>query len=249
MEHAHKLILLPRDSVDKLQESQKQEIKSVQTPGNEMTRLDAEMSEILNMTTIDDSEKWKRYQQVLQRFLRMVENSHVNQILQSVQPDKSSQNGITDDAIVNTVPIRYRSKAQLLLNSLHNAPNKVISWDNKGVVTVNGSPIPRSNIIDLINEAMRARKTVNPVGRDQFARLLEEINAPRECIGNSGLWSHTASPALTLRVPAFVKGEDSTSTVNIESSAESESDNYVSGASETERKLKWSPMRFSKKNG
>ena len=63
------MILVPGESVDQLVQS-----KTVQTPGLSLSRLDAEMSEILNSTrSKTDREKWARYHQVLQRFLNMKE--------------------------------------------------------------------------------------------------------------------------------------------------------------------------------
>jgi len=39
-------------------------------------------------------------------------------------------------------------------------------------LTIDGNVEKDSNIADLINDAMRERKTVKAVGRNQFARLL-----------------------------------------------------------------------------
>ena len=50
-------------------------------------------------------------------------------------------------------------------------PDK-LSWDEYGIVTIDGNVVKDSNIADLINEAIRKRKTVKAAGRNQFARLL-----------------------------------------------------------------------------
>jgi len=46
-----------------------------------------------------------------------------------------------------------------------------------------------SNITDLINDAMRERKTVKVVGRNQFARLLRVLNIPSAVVRNKRLLS------------------------------------------------------------
>ena len=76
MEHARKMILLPQESVKRLQATLgNDKIKSVQTPGSVTSRLDAEMKEILNTPTYkDEREKWTLYRQVLQRYLHFKEN-------------------------------------------------------------------------------------------------------------------------------------------------------------------------------
>ena len=75
MEHAKKMILLPQASVERLQNTfTHDKIKSVQTPGSVTSRLDAEMSDILNSSTCkDEREKWSLYRQVLQRYLHFKE--------------------------------------------------------------------------------------------------------------------------------------------------------------------------------
>ena len=47
--------------------------------------------------------------------------------------------------------------------------------------------IPGSNIIDLVNDVVRTRKTFSAVGKEAFADILKEIGVPREFIGNTDL--------------------------------------------------------------
>ena len=57
MEHTRKMILIPRESVDQFVQS-----KTVQTPDTSLSRLDAEISEILNSSrSKTDGNKWERY--------------------------------------------------------------------------------------------------------------------------------------------------------------------------------------------
>lgn len=76
MEHARKMVLVPHDNVERLQnalantELRGSILKTVQTPGCAMTRLDAEMSNILNSSSCkSEREKWAQYRAVLQRYL------------------------------------------------------------------------------------------------------------------------------------------------------------------------------------
>ena len=68
MEHANKLVLLSRESVELLQNSSSN-LCSSQTPGTIISRLDVEINRTLNSDEKDDREKWKCYHRVLQRFL------------------------------------------------------------------------------------------------------------------------------------------------------------------------------------
>ena len=49
--------------------------------------------------------------------------------------------------------------------------------------------IKDSNITDLINDAMREKKTVKAVGRNQFAKLFRVLNIPSALMRNKRLLS------------------------------------------------------------
>ena len=91
MEHAKKIILLPQESVERLQTTLgKDKIKSVQTPGSVTSRLDAEMNEILNSPTYkDEREKWSLYRQVLQRYLHFKGNEGVEKYKKEQKNDSA----------------------------------------------------------------------------------------------------------------------------------------------------------------
>ena len=76
MEHAKKMILLPHETFERLQRQQcPQEslLKSVQTPGTPVSRLDAELGKILytppSEGDVDEREKWLEFNKKLQRYL------------------------------------------------------------------------------------------------------------------------------------------------------------------------------------
>ena len=54
---------------------------------------------------------------------------------------------------------------------------------------IDGSVVKDSNFADLINDAMRERKTVKAVGRNQFARSLRMLNIPSALVRNKRLLS------------------------------------------------------------
>ncbi|KAL7289191.1 hypothetical protein TKK_0017133 [Trichogramma kaykai] len=79
MEHAKKLVLLPKESLDRLGCGSDVVIvkqkKSVQAPGTPLERLDAEMNEILLAPCSNERAKWNRYNNVLQRYLQLKKTS------------------------------------------------------------------------------------------------------------------------------------------------------------------------------
>jgi len=68
-----------------------------------------------------------------------------------------------------------------------------ISWNDDGIVTIDSNVVKDSNIADLINDAMRERKTTKAAGRAQFARLLRVLNIPSVLLGNKELLTATDS--------------------------------------------------------
>lgn len=219
MEHVQKMVLVPQEQIDRAATAPMTQpsLKSSQTPGTHLTRLDAEMSEILrNNDGIDDSEKWERYNQVLQRYLHFLQREALDTAPQPRErPDElggrdgqmprrmSRGNDFRDlEVILATVPERYKAKAKKLVTKLQEIPDR-IAWDHQGTVTINNAKIVDSSIVDLVNEAMRERKKVAAiVGRRQFAVLLHNADVPRAFVGNEKLWREggQASPG-SLNVP------------------------------------------------
>lgn len=160
------------------------------------------MNEILKSNAYkDDREKWSAYFVVLQRYLHFVDSERAQQYLtlaaksepthMNIYEKKKNSTHMHDSVIIESIPAKFRTKAKLLLRRLHEVPEPHFSWDSAGVVSISGKPIKESNIVDLVNDAMRARKAPKPAGRKAFARFLREIQAPREFVGNEELWAET----------------------------------------------------------
>ena len=85
--------------------------------------------------------------------------------------------------IIRAIPKTMKTRAQALLEHLKERED-VITWDDVGQVLLNGVLIPKSNISDLISDAMRTRKHFNPVGVREFYNVLNEINIPKDLVRN-----------------------------------------------------------------
>ena len=64
----------------------------------------------------------------------------------------------------------------------------VITWDDMGQVLIDGVLIPKSNISDLVSDAMRSRKHFNPIGVREFYNVLSKINVPKDLVRNERRW-------------------------------------------------------------
>ncbi|CAD6230379.1 GSCOCG00012172001-RA-CDS [Cotesia congregata] len=231
MEHAKKMVLIPYEDIDKLKSGAKnfeqvltalstQYLPTSQTPGDPLSRLDAELSKTLNESSsnISDNNKLKQYSELLRRYLFFKNKSHEgNSTVEKIEnneviPDTADFYAINRDPeisnisinnsiaeqnksykvsdIVNGVPKTYQTAAENILRYIESVDNgERLKWDNKGSVTLDDRKIPGANIVDLINDAVRHRKTVKATGRDFFASFSQEINTPREFVGNSSFWN------------------------------------------------------------
>ena len=91
------------------------------------------------------------------------------------------------EMIVRSIPKSMKKRAAALLAHLKERED-VITWDDMGQVLVDGVLIPRSNITDLVSDAMRPRKNFNPIGVREFYSVLNKINVPKDLVRNERRW-------------------------------------------------------------
>lgn len=185
MEHAKKMILISPDTLSRLQQ---------QSHNGEVTlnQIDKEMKTILD-SKLAEHEKWARYQEVLQRYLYfqkqtreaikipITEESSPEVKAEAISSDHSIDNYDINN-IVTLIPKTYRTKARSLLQKIKT--NKIINWNENGVVSIENKEIPLSNITDLISDVVRSKKYSSPIGWREFGNVLRDSNIPNELIGN-----------------------------------------------------------------
>ena len=153
-----------------------------------LSALDKEMREVLE-TDISDSDKVFQYNQILQRYRTYDEKSNQpvtvkidpNTISQSLKPDYLSRK--IPEQVLCLTPITFRAKAAEILDRIQESGH--MSWDDKGQLVLDGKSVENSNMVDLVNDVVRNRKTTSPpVGWQAFATGLRSLNIPEEIIGN-----------------------------------------------------------------
>ena len=91
----------------------------------------------------------------------------------------SQQLSATDKQIIDSVPNTMQNCAKLLIQKLK-GHSDIISWKGNGQLVLEGSVVPNSNIVDLVNDVMRKRKGFNPEHSNTFAKALTKINVPED---------------------------------------------------------------------
>lgn len=218
MEYAKKMVLVTPEVFERINQ-----VNEVQP--NTLSLLDNEMKEVLGNNNISDYEKWGIYNQILQRYLKVINNTRKPMSLPLTSEIKQQEKvhtptnhfGDGDFEILESVPKTFRSKAKLLLQKLKRENN--IKWDDQGVVFINQKRINNSNITDLLNDIVRPRKTADPNGWQEFAHALKETNTPFELIGNLKR-QHYIKNLLQNSPDNSFKGDEDTINSSYESAAE-----------------------------
>ena len=103
------------------------------------------------------------------------------------EKEEEETDSLSVEMIVRGIPKTMKSRAEALLAHLKERGD-VITWDDMGQVLVDGVLIPKSNISDLVSDAMRSRKHFNPIGVREFYSVLNKINVPKDLVRNERRW-------------------------------------------------------------
>ena len=182
----------------------------IQPPSDAKLRdLDSEMTSILDKTGIDVREKVRLYNQALIRYNDMVKiasnkptpvvvvkekeptmpadiKGEVVTILPEALQEKECQLvSRLKREVVMTLPKTLQEKGSQLVSRL-----KTTKWNDRGELLHEGVAIPGSNIVDLVHDLLRKRKTTDPIGWKQFASQMHAANIPMELVGNVARRQH-----------------------------------------------------------
>lgn len=178
MNHVKKLILVPQETVARMHET------PTFTPQTQMNSLDTEMSHILSKKYADDSQKWKMYNETLQRYLHFAGETRKPLTIElDSKVDDSTRIEAVREQLAAAVPKTYKAQA-LRIHDYLSQNHSTVTWDSTGTLSINGSAIPHSNIIDSISDLTRMRKNFVPAGTDELCRALAQMNVPLELLGN-----------------------------------------------------------------
>ena len=73
------------------------------------------------------------------------------------EEEEPQEDSLSVEMIVRGIPKTMKTRAEALLAHLKERGD-VITWDDMGQVLLDGVLIPKSNISDLVSDAMRSRK-------------------------------------------------------------------------------------------
>ena len=155
------------------------------------------MNDWLEKDDVPEDTKATMYAQQLQRVnqlknqvfrpepspVQMITQTERTMTSESDSASPSQQLTATDKQIIDSVPKTVQNHAKLLIQKLKDHSD-IISWSDNGQLVLEGSIVPNSNIVDLVNDVMRKRKGFNPEHSNTFAKALAKINVPEDYLRN-----------------------------------------------------------------
>lgn len=139
-----------------------------------VSELDDNMNSILSRKDLDDSSKWRLYEQTLQRYnnLHTIAKQPKRVFIENT-PNTTQLNLVWMDDI----PIRYITSVQRLVDQIENIPEK-LRWLDNGEVVVNNSVVSGSDIRDIALEFVKpsSNETTKPRGFYAVSNLLSKLD-------------------------------------------------------------------------
>lgn len=196
------MVIVPEDeTLDRVRSEQQQQQQqegqgvaqdsaSVQTTGDNLSRLDAEMYDIIRSKKfVDEREKCKYYLQTLRRYLFFKDNErHAEHGSSEREIDEieAMLSPLPDDDIIESVPKAQAKKARLLLKHWRSYDPSALKWDSTGQVIIDGKLVAGSSIVELLNDSLRKKTLAEeaPTGRFQFAKFIGASETPNNLIEN-----------------------------------------------------------------
>ncbi len=178
---------------------------------SQLSNLDQQMKSILEDSTISTDVKFKQYYNTLHRYGALKENAEQAPIPVKIQENSKIRQLLSDDDdsdLLAAVPLAQKRGARLLLKYVRENPE--MQWNEAKELIYNGVRIPHSNIVDLISDTSRNRKTAVPaIGWQEFADALMAQNVPENAIGNKNRWEYIArrgAPNTSFSTPSTSRG-------------------------------------------
>jgi len=170
-----------------------------------LSKLDGEMYEILHRNIADDN-KAKLYSNSLSRYLNIDKPNVVTKFesgeaaaaaaaaTQGAKPIATDDLKLIEQEVLESVPKKWKTQASRLLT--HMKLNPDIGWSSKGELVLKNTTIPKTHVVDLVNDLLRKRASSSiPSGWRQLAEALKDSNIPHELIGNQDRWQYINGPS------------------------------------------------------
>ena len=172
-----------------------------------LREMDQQMRDALENPEANLEDKANMYHQILQKYLKRFDQfkekplgtitvGNTTPTPHKTSEVQRSETTVADAAspllenvekdVIQSVPKTMKNKAERLLQRIQNHPD--LTWNPRGEIVWQGQVIKNSNLVDLVNDVLRKRQSVQPAGWETFATALKEVNIPQDLVGNPERW-------------------------------------------------------------
>ena len=177
MAEGRKMALIP---LDMLQQIKQPNLMPIKNPSQDkLLKTMGEMKNILDNDSIPEDVKSNRFNNHLKDY-----SVFADKFIPPIPHGTTTTSPIQEN-VFRSLPKTFQGPAHVLMKELENFPN-IINWDTNKEVTIEGQKLKGSNIIDLIGDVLRNRKTLPPVHSSTFLKMMADLNIPEEFIKNKG---------------------------------------------------------------
>ena len=193
MDHAKKMTLIEPRVLEMLQ--QRHLPHHLMDPDvKALGALDEKMHDVMNESDLSEEERVKLHNQNLRRYLvyhareteKPVLVKNVKRDQSSLSPTEDEHLDVVEKDILESVPQTMKTRAKRLVNKIKTSNR--IGWNERGELVLDDQTLPNTNMVDLVNDVLRRRKTFEPRGWRTFTRALQEENVPQDLIGHKERW-------------------------------------------------------------
>ena len=149
---------------------------------NQLVKTMNRMETILNDNSLPENIKSNRVSETLKDYSVYADKIMPHRVENPPVADVLKQN---NNNFFDSLPKTFQNSAKHLMKELEKHP-ETISWNSlNNEVSIDGKMLAGSNIVDLIGDVLRNRKTVpSPLHSDTFLKLLANLNIPEELVKN-----------------------------------------------------------------
>lgn len=148
---------------------------------DQLVKTLGEMSTVLHDNNLPDDVKSSRFNEKIKDFTIYADKIVAPTITQPTIASKTKSSHQT----FHSLPKSFQQPASILLTELAEFPQRVQWDDTTNELTIDGKRMVGSNLVDLVGDVLRNRKTASPpMYSDAFLQLLADVNVPEEFIRN-----------------------------------------------------------------
>ena len=176
MVEGKKMALVPLDMLHRMN---KPDLTQLKNPNqDQLVKTLGEMNNVLHDEHLPDDIKSSRFNEKIKDFTIYADKMTTPTAVATATTKKPVHH-----QTFSSLPKTFQQPANILLTELEKYPNRV-QWTNNEL-TVDGKRLVGSNLVDLVGDVLRNRKTASsPPYVDNFLQLLADLNVPEEFIRN-----------------------------------------------------------------